>query len=65
VVETIVARFPDFDQNRGIIRAIPDDYDREPLTTIVQGGSDQSGAPVPFETPYSGGFSGGGGGGGR
>ena len=23
VVETLVARFPDFDQNRGIIRAIP------------------------------------------
>jgi ABC-type glycerol-3-phosphate transport system substrate-binding protein len=35
VVETIVARFPDFDQNRGIIRAIPSDYDGVDLGTVV------------------------------
>lgn len=56
VVETIVARFPDFDQNRGIIRAIPDDYDGVPLTTSVSGVTDQNGTPVYFETFYSGGF---------
>ena len=56
VVETIVARFPDFDQNRGIIRAIPDDYDGVPLNTSVQTVTDQNGTSVPFETSYTGGF---------
>ncbi|MCY7298114.1 MAG: DUF2207 domain-containing protein, partial [Ilumatobacteraceae bacterium] len=56
VVETIVARFPDFDQNRGIIRAIPDDYDGVPLNTSVQSVTDQSGAEVAFDTSYTGGF---------
>ena len=56
VVETIVARFPDFDQNRGIIRAIPDDYDGVPLNTSVQSVTDQNGTSVPFETSYTGGF---------
>ena len=56
VVETIVARFPDFDQNRGIIRAIPDDYDGVPLNTSVQSVVDETGAPVYFETYYSAGF---------
>lgn len=56
VVETIVARFPDFDQNRGIIRAIPDDYDGVPLTTQVISVSDQNGTPVPYESAFSGGF---------
>lgn len=56
VVETIVARFPDFDQNRGIIRAIPDDYDGVPLNTSVVGVADQNGVPVSYESYYSGGF---------
>ncbi len=56
VVETIVARFPDFDQNRGIIRAIPDDYDGVSLNTSVQSVTDQNGTSVPFETSYTGGF---------
>ncbi len=56
VVETIVARFPDFDQNRDIIRAIPDDYDGVPLNTSVSGVTDQNGDPVFFETVTSGGF---------
>ncbi|MCY7411856.1 MAG: DUF2207 domain-containing protein, partial [Salinibacterium sp.] len=56
VVETIVARFPDFDQNRGIIRAIPDDYDGVPLNTSVQSVTDQSGAEVAFDTSYAAGF---------
>ena len=48
VVETIVARFPDFDQNRGIVRAIPNDYDGVPLNTVVESVTDATGAPVPF-----------------
>ena len=56
VVETIVARFPDFDQNRGIIRAVPDDYDGVPLNTVVQGVTDQNGEPVYYETYFSPGF---------
>lgn len=56
VVETIVARFPDFDQNRGIIRAIPDDYDGVPLNTSVISVTDQNGTDVYYESFYSGGF---------
>lgn len=56
VVETIVARFPDFDQNRGIIRAIPDDYDGVPLNTTINGVTDANGDPVFFESYRSGGF---------
>lgn len=56
VVETIVARFPDFDQNRGIIRAIPSDYDGVDLGTVVNSVTDEKGAPVPFETSSASGF---------
>jgi uncharacterized membrane protein YgcG len=56
VVETIIARFPDFDQNRGIIRAIPSDYDGVDLGTVVNSVTDEKGAPVPFETSNASGF---------
>lgn len=56
VVETIVARFPDFDQNRGIIRAIPNDYDGVPLNTQVISVTDATGAPVPFTQDVIGNF---------
>jgi len=56
VVETIVARFPDFDQNRGIIRAIPDDYDGVQLNTQVESVVDENGSPVPFESTHTSGF---------
>jgi len=56
VTETIVARFPEFDQNRGIIRAIPDDYDGVPLDTSVVSVTDQNGVDVYYESVYSGGF---------
>ena len=55
-VETLVAQFPDFDQNRGIIRAIPDDYDGVPLQARVESVVDASGADVPFEESRSNGF---------
>jgi len=56
VIETIVARFPDFDQNRGIIRAIPNDYDGVPLDTQVISVTDATGSPVPFTQNYTGQF---------
>jgi uncharacterized membrane protein YgcG len=56
VVETIVARFPDFDQNRGIVRAIPNDYDGVPLNTVIDSVTDTAGIPVPFEQDYTGQF---------
>lgn len=56
VVETIVARFPDFDQNRGIIRALPDDYDGVPLNTVVSGITDANGDAVYYEAYDSGNF---------
>jgi uncharacterized membrane protein YgcG len=56
VVETIVARFPDFDQNRGIIRAIPNDYNGVDLGTVVNSVTDEKGAAVPFETSSASGF---------
>ncbi|MGV8896412.1 MAG: DUF2207 domain-containing protein [Rhodoglobus sp.] len=56
VIETIVARFPDFDQNRGIIRAIPDDFDGVDLRTTVSSVTDESGTAVPFAQEYSDGF---------
>ncbi|WP_349899408.1 DUF2207 domain-containing protein [Parafrigoribacterium soli] len=55
-VETFVAKFPSFDQNRGMIRAIPNDYDGVPLHTAVTSVTDESGAPVHFEATVNGGF---------
>ncbi|RUR01904.1 DUF2207 family protein [Labedella endophytica] len=57
VTETIVARFPeDEEQNRGIIRAIPDDYDGVPLETEVTSVTDEDGDPVPYELSTDDGF---------
>lgn len=53
VTETIVARFPDEDQNRGIVRAIPDDYDGVPLHTEVVSVTNGTGSAVPFEVESS------------
>ena len=48
--ETLVAQFPEFDQNRGIRRAIPFDYDGHPTDLVVESVTDASGAPRPYET---------------
>ena len=56
VVETIVAVFPDFDQNRGIVRAIPNDYDGVDLGTEVSSVVDENGDPVAYELESDGGF---------
>ena len=49
VVETIVALFPDFNQNRGIIRAIPLKNGETPLDLNVVSVEDENGSPVPYE----------------
>ena len=56
VVETIVALFPGYDQNRGIIRAIPDDYDGVDLKTEVSSVVDENGDPVAYEIDHTDGF---------
>ena len=49
VVETLVALFPDFDQNRGIYRTIPRYYQGAPLHLSDFSVTDENGAPVYFE----------------
>lgn len=49
VVETIVAVFPDFDQNRGILRTIPDRYNGLPTHPTVLSVTDEAGSPVEYE----------------
>lgn len=56
VTETLVAVFPDEDQNKGIIRAIPDDYDGVDLNTEVLSVTDETGADVPFEAEDDGNY---------
>ena len=47
--ETLVAVFPDIDQNRGIRRAIPLDYQGHPTDIRVQSVTDATGAPRGYE----------------
>ena len=56
VHEVLVARFPDFDQNRGIKRAIPETYLDTPLDIEVVSVTDENGTDRPFETESDGGF---------
>ena len=56
VVETAVAVFPSIDQNRGIIRAIPDYYGDVFLDTTVLSVTDENGAPLPYSGEHDGGF---------
>ena len=48
--EKIVARFPEFDQNRGIVRTIPKVDSRIALGTEVVGVTGAGGAPIPWWT---------------
>lgn len=50
VTETLVARFPDADQNRGIVRGLPTSYEGAGLDTRVLSVTDGSGSEVPYET---------------
>lgn len=49
VTETLVAVFPDSDQNRGIRRALPLEYDGHPTDLRVLGVSDENGVARDFE----------------
>ena len=55
-VETLVADFPDYDQNRGIVRAIPQRYDGADLAPQVISVTDSDGEPVPHEESTDDGF---------
>lgn len=52
VVETIVAVFPDVDQNRGFYRDIPEYRHGVQLHTVVESVVDEFGQPVPYTTEY-------------
>lgn len=52
VVETIVAEFPNFDQNKGFYRDIPEYRHGVQLHTQVLSVVDENGDPVPYETEY-------------
>lgn len=48
--ETLVAVFPEIDQNRGIRRAIPLHYDGHPIDLRIESVTDANGVPRSFET---------------
>ncbi len=49
-LETIVARFPNTDQNHGIRRAIPTRYQGHPTDIVIESVTDADGTPRGFET---------------
>jgi uncharacterized membrane protein YgcG len=49
VVETLVALFPEFDQNRGILRDIPTNLGRVDTGVDILSVTDENGEPVPYE----------------
>ncbi len=49
VTETMIARFPDFDQNLGIVRGIPLDYRGASIDPRDFSVTDERGEPIPFE----------------
>ncbi|WP_424935864.1 MULTISPECIES: DUF2207 family protein [Bacteria] len=50
VTETLVARFPETDQNRGIVRGLAERYDGAPISPTVLSIRDGDGREVPYET---------------
>lgn len=54
VVERIVADFPDYDQNHGILRAIPNVYQGFPLAPRVVSVTDGEGQSRPYSTSTNG-----------
>ncbi|NLB47581.1 MAG: DUF2207 domain-containing protein [Microbacteriaceae bacterium] len=49
-VETLVAEFPDIDQNRGIRRSIPERYLGRPTDLVIVSVTDGEGNPLSYET---------------
>ncbi|MBO1901968.1 DUF2207 domain-containing protein [Leucobacter weissii] len=56
VTETLVARFPDFDQNKGLVRGLPLDYQGTSTDPRDFRVTDENGRAVPFWTEKDGGF---------
>lgn len=56
VTEELVAQFPEVDQNRGIVRALPMRYQGAPAAPEDITVTDGDGGQVPFETQDEGGF---------
>jgi hypothetical protein len=52
VTEKIVALFPQSNQNHGILRAIPEDYQNHPLELKVQKVTDARGTPIAYDTSH-------------
>jgi uncharacterized membrane protein YgcG len=50
VTETLVAEFPEIDQNHGIERAIPTKYDNHPLSLTIQSVTDTNRTPLAYTT---------------
>ncbi|WP_312173288.1 DUF2207 domain-containing protein [Microbacterium sp.] len=50
VTESLTARFPDEDQNKGIVRGLPTSYENAWLDVRVLSVTDEDGQSVPFET---------------
>ena len=50
--ETLVARFPNFDQNRGIRRSLPATYQGHSTSLRVVSVTDENGQPRPFTVDY-------------
>jgi uncharacterized membrane protein YgcG len=55
-VETLVADFPEFDQNHGILRALPAEYREAPTDLQVTSVTDGAGAPREFDVETEDGF---------
>lgn len=53
VVEKIVATYPDYDQNHGIIRAIPNEYKDNDLNIKIQAVVNEQGRPYQYSTSES------------
>ncbi|WP_372983808.1 DUF2207 domain-containing protein [Microbacterium sp.] len=50
VTESLTARFPEVDQNKGIVRGLPTSYENAWLDVRVLSVIDETGADVPYET---------------
>lgn len=50
VTETLVAEFPEFDQNKGIVRGYPQRYEGAGLSLEIVSVTDEQGRAVPYET---------------
>lgn len=55
VTERLVVNFPDFNQNHGILRALPQTYADMPLNLSIQSVTDADGRPYGYETYSEGG----------